>query len=305
MARVRNILMSFWCLLVILMSFWVVFFQRFSIFEAFLWKIHPVTTGKIRCWKFHPAGGAGCGMQLRCFGKIPPERRGSFGEKIIDWKKCPFEVGTTPLPVTVTTRIVTFLIGNPYKPSFVTVTVSGVDLRDMLVPRRRRVSVWYYHDVFLWSFFKKFLYGNFAFGGMIVSCIYNYVHTHTHIPFRMLRLSFFSDQNEGFTDFLGLFFAHENNHQTKWWLQIFVGMFTPKIGGKMTPIWRTRWRKTNHQPATSKASSLSWWLHWVHDVWRVLMWISPWYPKPWSALDMWRLRNPKFQWKGWSYTPEI
>ena len=37
-------------------------------------------------------------------------------------------IGTTPLPVTVTTRIVTFLIGNPYKPSFTTVTGWGVDL---------------------------------------------------------------------------------------------------------------------------------------------------------------------------------
>ena len=36
-------------------------------------------------------------------------------------------VGTTPHTVTVTTRIITFLIGNPYKPSFVTVTGWGVD----------------------------------------------------------------------------------------------------------------------------------------------------------------------------------
>ena len=38
-------------------------------------------------------------------------------------------VGTTPHPVTVTTRIITFLIGDPYKPSFVTVTGRGVDLK--------------------------------------------------------------------------------------------------------------------------------------------------------------------------------
>ena len=36
-------------------------------------------------------------------------------------------VGSTPHPVTVTTRIIPFLIGNPYKPSFVTVTGWGVD----------------------------------------------------------------------------------------------------------------------------------------------------------------------------------
>ena len=34
-------------------------------------------------------------------------------------------IGCCPLPVTVTTRIITFLIGNPYKPSFATVTGRG------------------------------------------------------------------------------------------------------------------------------------------------------------------------------------
>ncbi len=34
---------------------------------------------------------------------------------------------STPLPVTVTTRIITFLVGDPYKPSFATVTGRGVD----------------------------------------------------------------------------------------------------------------------------------------------------------------------------------
>ena len=33
--------------------------------------------------------------------------------------------GCGPLPVTVTTRIITFLVGNPYKPSFATVTGRG------------------------------------------------------------------------------------------------------------------------------------------------------------------------------------
>ncbi len=36
---------------------------------------------------------------------------------------------STPHPVTVTTRIITFLVGNPYKPLFVTVTGWGVDPR--------------------------------------------------------------------------------------------------------------------------------------------------------------------------------
>ena len=42
-------------------------------------------------------------------------------------KKPGISIGTTPHPVTVTTRIITFLVGNPYKPSFATVTGWGVD----------------------------------------------------------------------------------------------------------------------------------------------------------------------------------
>ena len=38
-------------------------------------------------------------------------------------------IRSTPHPVTVTTRIITFLVGNPYKPSFATVTGWGVDPR--------------------------------------------------------------------------------------------------------------------------------------------------------------------------------
>ena len=34
-------------------------------------------------------------------------------------------IGLSPFPVTVTTRIITFLVGNPYKPSFATVTGRG------------------------------------------------------------------------------------------------------------------------------------------------------------------------------------
>ena len=36
-------------------------------------------------------------------------------------------IGCGPLTVTVTTRIITFLVGDPYKPSFTTVTVRGPD----------------------------------------------------------------------------------------------------------------------------------------------------------------------------------
>ena len=34
-------------------------------------------------------------------------------------------IGLSPLPVTVTTRIITYLVGDPYKPSFATVTGKG------------------------------------------------------------------------------------------------------------------------------------------------------------------------------------
>ena len=44
-------------------------------------------------------------------------------------------VGCGPLPVTVTTRIITFLVGNPYKPSFTTVTVRGPYPMYMIIER--------------------------------------------------------------------------------------------------------------------------------------------------------------------------
>ncbi len=37
----------------------------------------------------------------------------------------PIYLGLSPLPVTVTTRIIIFFVGDPYKPSFVTVTGRG------------------------------------------------------------------------------------------------------------------------------------------------------------------------------------
>ena len=49
------------------------------------------------------------------------------GERRAYWKMVSFR--STPHPVTVTTRIITYLVGNPYKPSFATVTGWGVDPR--------------------------------------------------------------------------------------------------------------------------------------------------------------------------------
>ncbi len=52
-------------------------------------------------------------------------------------------VRSTPHPVTVTTRIVTFLVGNPYKPSFATVTGWGVDPSyGNILPIYMGVTIW-------------------------------------------------------------------------------------------------------------------------------------------------------------------
>ena len=58
------------------------------------------------------------------------------GEKFFSpWGK-EVSFGLSPFPVIVTTRIVTFLVGNPYKHSFVTVTGWGVDRRYLGCPRK-------------------------------------------------------------------------------------------------------------------------------------------------------------------------
>ena len=44
--------------------------------------------------------------------------------------------GCGPLPVTVTTRIITFSVGDPYEPSFTTGILGGGHTQDMLVPWR-------------------------------------------------------------------------------------------------------------------------------------------------------------------------
>ena len=70
--------------------------------------------------------------------KITPISKGQWFSKPPSLKmgsKCRFSreywtgsyLGTTPHLVTVSTRIIPFLVGNPYKPSFVTVTGWGVD----------------------------------------------------------------------------------------------------------------------------------------------------------------------------------
>ncbi len=67
--------------------------------------------------------------------------RPSLGWERCRWMKKTWLVGlyrgwlrSTPHPVTVTTRIITFLVGNPYKHSFATVTGWEVDPRDDKLP---------------------------------------------------------------------------------------------------------------------------------------------------------------------------
>ena len=65
----------------------------------------------------------------------------------------PIYLGTTPHPVTVTTRIIPFLVGNPYKPSFV-VTGRWVDqiytlsiMKVSPILGSRSPSIWANHNV--------------------------------------------------------------------------------------------------------------------------------------------------------------
>ena len=52
------------------------------------------------------------------YSRPPPNKKRITSHNII-------YIGLSPLPVTVTTRIITFLVGDPYKPSFATVTGTG------------------------------------------------------------------------------------------------------------------------------------------------------------------------------------
>ena len=61
-------------------------------------------------------------MILFCHGNAEEQTLGSC---LLIW----VYIGLSPLPVTVTTKIITFLVGDPYKPSFATVTGRGDDPR--------------------------------------------------------------------------------------------------------------------------------------------------------------------------------
>ena len=53
-----------------------------------------------------------------------------------------FFVGLSPFPVIVTTRIVSCLVGNPYKPSFATITGKGDNPKYMDVSKNRGTPKW-------------------------------------------------------------------------------------------------------------------------------------------------------------------
>ena len=65
-------------------------------------------------------------------------------QEFFQWYHATVYFGLSPLPVTVTTRIITFLVGNPYKPSFVTVTGRG--------DNPRYISVFGCNNDFRWPY---------------------------------------------------------------------------------------------------------------------------------------------------------
>ena len=79
---------------------------------VFFWGTFDSTCFRVKTpLPFHPSRmhPSRIGWSWRCIGVIPKG----------------FVLGCGPLTVTVTTRIITFFVGDPYKPSFTTVTVRG------------------------------------------------------------------------------------------------------------------------------------------------------------------------------------
>ena len=112
-------------------------------FDSWEWKLRPSYISLVSKWShFHPFSGqchdypfpplcfcllfsglqcTHCTLQWR---RQREKKKVSLTNHLLRW------VRSTPHPVTVTTRNITFLVGNPYKPSFATVTGWGVDPRD-------------------------------------------------------------------------------------------------------------------------------------------------------------------------------
>ncbi len=79
------------------------------------------------------------GSNLHVFAKLRPAQAvqlQTFSHPVNDWN---IFLRSTPHPVTVTTRIITFWVGNPYKPSFVTVTEWGVDPTSSILKMLMRI----------------------------------------------------------------------------------------------------------------------------------------------------------------------
>ena len=78
------------------------------------------------------------------------------------------ELGLSPLPVRVTTRIITFLVGNPYKPSFPLLLGGGTTqgrthfresaMNEDLTTRDYQNCILNHHEFFKWPFQQKYTF---------------------------------------------------------------------------------------------------------------------------------------------------
>ena len=99
-----------------------------------------------------------------------------------------------PLTVTVTTRIITFLVGDPYKHSFTTVTVRGAI-------SNINIYIYVYH-VFIYIY----IYNNIYFCCLCMSmnldiCIHTYMYMYiniTHTMKYMLSICLWNSSNMSF-----------------------------------------------------------------------------------------------------------
>ncbi len=100
--------------------------------SQFLWGVRVWAGGSLKTNVFK--------LELKAVYKLSKFSLGSIFDS-------PLYLGLSPHPVTVATRIITFLVGDPYKPSFPTVTGRGVDPTYTLSPFELIVGFWIYFTV--------------------------------------------------------------------------------------------------------------------------------------------------------------
>ena len=95
-----------------------------------------------------------------CSSKCPVESHGTNSDERYFFYPTHFfiYIRSTPHPVTVTTRIITFLVGNPYKPSFATVTGWGVD--PTYTTHQLNVRAKYPHTWTIWAEIRGVFFQN-------------------------------------------------------------------------------------------------------------------------------------------------